>query len=132
MYIVGWVVLLIFLVMSFIAWLAMVWNKTKTEDTLVEYHLDKPHHEHQEEHLDDLEVIEGIGPKISSVLQEAGISTYADLSDTSVNQLEEILDDAKLHLGNPSTWPEQAKLAAAGEWDSLEVLQDELKHGKRE
>jgi len=29
-------------------------------------------------------------------------------------------------------WPEQAKLAAAGEWDSLDLLQDELKHGKRE
>jgi len=132
MHIAGWAALLIFLVVSFIAWLAMVWNKTNTMDTLVDYHLDKPHHEHEEENIDDLKVIEGIGPKISRVLQEAEISTYEELANTSVSRLEEVLDDANLHLGNPTTWPEQAKLAAAGKWDSLDQLQDELKHGKRE
>jgi hypothetical protein len=132
MYIVGWAVLLIFLVMSLIAWLAMLWNKTKTEATLVDYHLDKPLQEHEEEHVDDLKVIEGIGPKISSVLQDAGISTYNKLANTSVSHLTEILGDADIRLGDPTTWPEQAKLAAAGEWDSLEALQDELKAGKRE
>ena len=32
---------------------------------------------------------------------------------------------------DPSTWPEQASLAAAGEWDALQALQDELKGGRR-
>jgi hypothetical protein len=32
---------------------------------------------------------------------------------------------------NADTWPEQAKLAASGEWEALEKLQDELKGGKR-
>jgi len=132
MYIAGWAVLLIFLGVSFIAWLAMVWNKTKTEDTLVEYHLDKPLHENEEEHFDDLKVIEGIGPKISSTLQAAGINTYDELANTSVSRLKEILKKADIHLGDPTTWPEQAKLAEAGDWDSLEVFQDELKGGKRE
>lgn len=132
MYIAGWAVLLIFLVMSLIAWLAMVWNKTKTEETLVDYHLDKSHHDHEEDQDDDLEVIEGIGPKISTTFQAAGISTYEQLANTSVSRLELILDDAKIRLGNPATWPEQSKLAAAGDWDSLEVFQDELKGGKRE
>ena len=132
MYIAGWAALLIFLAVSFIAWLAMVWNKTNTMDTLVDYHLDKPHHEHEEENIDDLKVIEGIGPKISRVLQEAEISTYAELANTSASRLQEILGDADIRLGDPTTWPEQAKLAEAGEWDSLEVLQDDLKDGKRE
>ena len=132
MYIVGWAVLLIFLVMTLITWLAMVWNRSKTVDTLVDYHLDQPHQEHEGENLDDLKIIEGIGPKISSVLQEAGISTYEALANSSISRLEEILDDADLHLGNPTTWPEQAKLAAEGKWDSLERLQDQLKHGRRE
>jgi predicted flap endonuclease-1-like 5' DNA nuclease len=133
MYIVGWAVLLIFLAMSLIAWLAMVWNKSKTKDTLAEYHLDHPEPDQDEDaHGDDLQVIEGIGPKISSTFQAAGISTYEELANTSVSRLEEILDEANLHLGNPSTWPDQAKLAAAGDWDALELLQDELKHGKRE
>ena len=132
MYIAGWVVLLIFLVMSLIAWLAMVWNKTKTEDTLVDYHLDKPHQDHEEAHLDDLKIIEGIGPKISGILQAAGINTYDELANTSVSRLKEILKKADVRLGDPTTWPEQAKLAEAGDWDALEVFQDELKGGKRE
>ena len=133
MYIVGWAVLLIFLIMSLIAWLAMVWNKSKTKDTLAEYHLDHPEPDQDDDtHGDDLQVIEGIGPKISNILQAAGISTYVGLANTSVSRLEKVLSDADIRLGNPTTWPEQAKLAAAGEWDSLDLLQDELKHGKRE
>jgi len=52
MYIVGWAVLLIFLAMTLIAWLAMLWNKTKTKDTLIAYHLDKPLQGHEETHID--------------------------------------------------------------------------------
>ena len=81
---------------------------------------------------DDLTRIEGIGPKIAQVLQEASITTFADLVDTDVARLEQILDDAGLGaLANPATWPEQARLAAAGNWDALDNLQDELKGGQR-
>lgn len=81
--------------------------------------------------IDDLTRIEGIGPKISSLLQNAGITTFSQLAATETSRLEEILQEAKLSLANPDTWPEQAKLAAAGEWDTLETLQDELKGGRR-
>jgi ribosomal protein L30 len=81
---------------------------------------------------DDLEVIEGIGPKISSVLKAAGISTFAQLAAASVAQLTEILQAADLRLAVPETWPEQAALAAAGNWDELKQLQDRLKGGRRE
>jgi len=30
---------------------------------------------------------------------------------------------------NPSTWPDQAQLADAGEWDKLKQWQDELDGG---
>ncbi len=80
---------------------------------------------------DDLKRIEGIGPKISSVLQEAGITTFAQLAATDVGQLEQILRAANVRLANPGTWPEQAKLAAAGQWDALETMQSGLKGGKR-
>lgn len=81
---------------------------------------------------DDLEVIEGIGPKIAGVLQAAGISTFAQLAAASVAQLAEILQAAELRLAVPETWPEQAALAAAGNWDELKQLQDRLKGGRRE
>lgn len=82
--------------------------------------------------VDDLKRIEGIGPKISSVLTAAGITTFAQLATTSVDELQATLDKAGLTgINNPETWPEQAKLAAAGEWEALEALQDELKGGRR-
>ena len=81
---------------------------------------------------DDLTRIEGIGPKISSVLQAAGIKTFAQLAATDPARLKEILTEAGLAaLADPTTWPEQAGLAAAGKWDELEALQDKLKGGRR-
>ncbi|MDY6878166.1 MAG: DUF4332 domain-containing protein [Chloroflexota bacterium] len=81
---------------------------------------------------DNLRRIEGIGPKISSVLQAAGITTFAQLAATDVSRLKQIITEAGLAaLADPSTWPEQAGLAAAGKWDALGVLQDELKGGRR-
>ena len=81
---------------------------------------------------DDLTRIEGIGPKISGLLQRAGISTFEQLAGTGVDRLEQILADADLAgLAKPGTWPEQARLAAQGEWERLETLQHELKGGRR-
>lgn len=81
---------------------------------------------------DDLKVIEGIGPKIAALLQSAGITTFAQLAVTDVSLLEQLLVDANLRrLADPGTWPEQAKLAAAGDWDAFKVLTDQLKGGRR-
>ena len=80
---------------------------------------------------DNFKRIEGIGPKISSLLQEAGIATFAQLAATDVSRIQEILAAADLRgLADPTTWPEQAKLASEGQWDKLGVLQDELKGGR--
>lgn len=80
---------------------------------------------------DDLKRIEGIGPRISDLLQAAGITTFAQLAATDVSRLDQIVREAGITLADPVTWPEQASLAAAGEWDALEALQDELKGGRR-
>jgi predicted flap endonuclease-1-like 5' DNA nuclease len=83
---------------------------------------------------DKLTRIEGIGPKISSVLQEAGILTFAQLADTTPEQIEEILGEADprlRRLAKPATWPEQAALAASDEWEALTALQKEFKGGQR-
>jgi len=80
---------------------------------------------------DDLTRIEGIGPKISGVLQAAGITTFGQLADTEVDQLQQVLRDANVRLAHPGTWPEQAALAAAGQWEQLAALQSTLKGGRR-
>jgi predicted flap endonuclease-1-like 5' DNA nuclease len=80
---------------------------------------------------DDLKRIEGIGPKISDLFREAGITTFAQLADTEVDRLRQIVLDAGIRIADPTTWPDQARLAAAGRWNELEALQDELKGGRR-
>jgi len=85
----------------------------------------------EKERVDDLKRIEGIGPKISQVLREAGIRTYSDLAAASPAALKDILQEARIRLADPETWPEQGKLAAAGDWEALKALQGELKGGRR-
>lgn len=83
---------------------------------------------------DDLKVIEGIGPKIASVLNAAGIFTFAQLAETDPDTIRKILFDADprlARLGDPTTWPAQAKLAAAGDMAGLQALQDSLKGGRQ-
>jgi predicted flap endonuclease-1-like 5' DNA nuclease len=81
---------------------------------------------------DDLKVIEGIGPSISRLLNSQGITTYRQLAETATSRLDEILQEADLRrLADPGTWPEQARLAADGDWEGLRRLQDTLKGGRR-
>ncbi len=82
---------------------------------------------------DDLKKIEGVGPKISQILTEAGIPTFEALSKADPDKLREILENAgsRYKMFDPTTWPEQAKLAAAGDWDTLKKLQDDLDGGRR-
>jgi hypothetical protein len=54
------------------------------------------------------------------------------LAKTEPAHLKEVLDQAGINLADPSTWPEQAKLAAAGQWAELEAMQDNLKGGRKE
>ncbi|HMP39876.1 MAG TPA: helix-hairpin-helix domain-containing protein [Roseiflexaceae bacterium] len=81
---------------------------------------------------DDLTKIEGVGPKIADLLAGAGYATYADLGQADVATLRALLADAKLPMAKPDTWPEQAQLAAAGDWEALELLQQRLVAGRSE
>lgn len=78
----------------------------------------------------DLTKIEGIGPKIQSILKSKGIRTFADLSKAKTKDLKEYLEENSLSYHDPSTWSKQAKMAAEGQWEELEKWQDELDGGK--
>lgn len=81
---------------------------------------------------DDLKAVEGIGPKIEELLHNAGIKSWRALSETPVQRIQEILSTAgpRYQLADPSTWPQQALLAADGKWDELTALQDHLQGGR--
>ncbi len=81
---------------------------------------------------DDLKKIEGIGPKAAEALAQAGIATFAKLAKAKPEKIKEILTEASSRMAHldPGTWPEQAKLAADGNWDELKTLQEKLNGGK--
>lgn len=81
---------------------------------------------------DDLKKVEGIGPKIETLLAEAGITSFADLAKADSRMLKTVLEKAgsRYKMHDPTTWPQQAKLALDGKWDALAKLQAELKGGK--
>lgn len=80
---------------------------------------------------DDLKKVEGIGPKIEGLCNNNGIYTFEELANTSVTALKHVLKEGgkRFRLANPGTWPMQARLAADGEWEQLEILQDVLDGG---
>ncbi len=59
----------------------------------------------------DLKAIKGIGPKVESILNEAGVYTYADLIAKGTKGLQKILNSAgsRYKSFDPSVWIEQAK-----------------------
>lgn len=81
--------------------------------------------------LDDLKIIEGVGPKLESILKESGITDLQVMSESDPEKLREILENAgsRFKMFNPTTWPKQAKLAAEGKWDELQAYKDQLEGG---
>jgi large subunit ribosomal protein L21 len=80
---------------------------------------------------DDLAKIEGIGPKIANVLAKNGITTFAQLAKTEPQALTDMLKAAggRFNIARTETWPQQAELAAKGDWVAFKELTDELVGG---
>lgn len=78
---------------------------------------------------DDLTKIEGVGPVTEKVLNKAGYKSFADIADSKVGELRDLLSDNKLGKFDPKSWSKQARLARDEKWDELKVLQDELMGG---
>lgn len=79
---------------------------------------------------DDLTQIEGIGPKVQSILYTARIFTFDDLARSTPENLRTILQAAGLRLIQPDTWPEQAGYIVRDDLSSLKKLQDDLRGGR--
>lgn len=80
---------------------------------------------------DDLTQIDGIGPKMATALKAVGIETFAQLAQTTEEQLREAVEKAGMRFA-PSmpTWAKQAQLAADGKWEELETYQSKLVGGR--
>ena len=81
---------------------------------------------------DDLQIVEGIGPKIEGLFHNYNIKTWKALSRTSVSKCIEVLQSGgeKYRVHDPSSWPMQAKMCYENKWKELYRWQVEHKHGK--
>jgi hypothetical protein len=117
-----WIALGFFFIIVLVGWLTSR-NKESQPEAQVEAPVEKS--------ADDLTKLEGIGPKVAKVLNEAGITSYADLAGAEIPKVQESLNVAGMQMMNPEGWIDQAKLAAAGDMEGLAKLQDELKGGRK-
>jgi predicted flap endonuclease-1-like 5' DNA nuclease len=72
---------------------------------------------------DDLQLLEGIGPKYNRLLRDAGINTYAELAETEPERLAAIIGAPPWRDVDYNSWIVQAQLAAAGDQDGLDEFQ---------
>lgn len=81
---------------------------------------------------DDLKIIEGVGPKIEELYHAAGVTTWKDLAETSVETSQNILEEAGIGyaMNNPETWSRQALFAYQGKWQELKDYQESLNAGR--
>lgn len=79
---------------------------------------------------EDITIIEGIGPKIAKIFADNGFGTFKAIAKADVEKLRIILEDNKLAQHDPTTWPEQAEMAANGEWDELKKWQEDHLAGR--
>jgi predicted flap endonuclease-1-like 5' DNA nuclease len=81
--------------------------------------------------VDDLTVIEGIGPKINELFKAEGLKTFAQVANATIPQMRGILDKggSRFRIANPGTWAQQAALAESNNWTELKKMQDELSAG---
>jgi len=81
---------------------------------------------------DNLEVIEGIGPKVSALLKTNGYTNWSKLSKADADDLKKIMADSKLSMLDPTSWPQQAMLADQGRWTELIEYQKFLDGGRED
>ncbi len=69
---------------------------------------------------DDLTQINGIGPRIASILNDGGITTFAELQHANTGDLRQIIAvGGALPPSSLDSWPTQASYAARGDWSGL-------------
>ncbi len=69
---------------------------------------------------DDLTQLSGIGPRMSSILSDGGITTYEELEHADPSDLRKVVaQSGALPPSSLDSWPTQASYAAKGDWSGL-------------
>lgn len=110
--------------------LANVNKENPTAPASIDYTLDMPMPDDNQ--VDDLQRLEGIGPRIEKLLNDAGIKSYARLATMDRNHLKSLLEQGgnDFKMNEPKSWPYQAELAAKENWSRLKEYQTFLLDGR--
>jgi len=82
---------------------------------------------------DDLTMIEGIGPKSAQALYDAGVTTFAQVSQMSPEELHRIVKvEANVRILSEATrtWPKQAQYIVRDDMEGLKSFQQYLISGR--
>lgn len=81
--------------------------------------------------MNDFTLIEGIGPAIAHLLVNRGVTTWWSLANADLALLRSMLAEAgpKYQVHDPTSWPQQSRLLANGDWDKFLGLVDALRDG---
>ncbi len=77
---------------------------------------------------DDLEVVEGIGPKVNELFKAKGVTTYAQLAAMSKEEVAGVLESggSRFQILNGNSWPKQAELLRDGKTEEFQAYTDYL------
>ncbi len=81
---------------------------------------------------DNLQIIEGVGPKIEKLLKAAGYTNWGKVAAAGYDDLKKVLEEAgpRYRIHDPKTWSRQAQLANEGKWEELIEFQKFLDTGR--
>ncbi|MGF1664317.1 MAG: helix-hairpin-helix domain-containing protein, partial [Kineosporiaceae bacterium] len=80
---------------------------------------------------DDIERIEGIGPKLGAALRRAGYDTFARIAEAGVDDLRGAAAESGItFLPSVTTWSRQARLLADGDDQGHQELTSRLRAGQ--
>lgn len=104
-------------------------SEDKSKEATKEEKIKEPSSRYDDINIADtnLQIIEGIGPRMEAILKENDISSWYDLTKKSSTELKAILNKygGRYSIVDPSGWTKQAKLAYKGKWEKLIKLQSE-------
>jgi predicted flap endonuclease-1-like 5' DNA nuclease len=80
---------------------------------------------------DDLQVVEGIGPKVNELFKAKGITTYKQLAAMSKPEVDAVLESGgeRFRILNGNSWPKQAALLRDGNMTEFKKYTDYLVAG---
>lgn len=81
---------------------------------------------------DDLQLVDGIGPKIKQQLEKNGYKTWGDVAAAKPEELKKALARAgdRYQAFDPTTWPEQARMMQENRWEELKKYQRKLSRSR--